>query len=66
MSDKLITESIEEINTLETLGVMPRFILQYNAISRSIQNLSANAKKLTAMALSLTHRSFNTNRFLHF
>jgi plasmid replication initiation protein len=40
-------------NTPETLGVTPRFVLQHNAISRSIQNLSATAKKLTAMAMAL-------------
>ena len=45
---------IDELtNTLETLGVTPRFVLQHNAISRSIHNLSATAKKLAAMALSL-------------
>jgi plasmid replication initiation protein len=48
MSDEALTT-----NTLETLGVTPRFVLQYNAISRSIQNLSATAKKLTAMAMAL-------------
>jgi plasmid replication initiation protein len=53
MSDEHITEDADEIRTLETLGVTPRFVLQHNAISRSIQNLSANAKKLTAMALAL-------------
>jgi len=42
-----------EINTLETLGVTPRFVLQHNAISRSIHKLSATAKKLTAMAMAL-------------
>jgi plasmid replication initiation protein len=40
-------------NTPETLGVTPRYVLQHNALSRSIQNLSATAKKLTAMAMSL-------------
>ena len=43
----------EVINTPETLGVTPRFVLQHNAISRSIHNLSATAKKLTAMAMAL-------------
>jgi hypothetical protein len=49
------TESPETelVNTSESLGVTPRFVLQHNAISRSIQNLSATAKKLTAMAMSL-------------
>jgi plasmid replication initiation protein len=41
------------VNTPETLGVTPRYILQHNAISRSIQNLSAMAKKLTAVAMAL-------------
>jgi plasmid replication initiation protein len=41
------------INTPDTLGVTPRYVLQYNAISRSIQNLSATAKKLAAMAMAL-------------
>jgi plasmid replication initiation protein len=42
-----------DVNTPETLGVTPRYVLQYNAISRSIQNLSATAKKLVAMAMAL-------------
>jgi hypothetical protein len=42
----------DAINTLETLGVTPRFVLQHHAISRSIQNLSATAKKLTAVAMA--------------
>jgi plasmid replication initiation protein len=41
------------VNTPETLGVTPRYVLQHNAISRSIHNLSATAKKLTAMAMAL-------------
>jgi plasmid replication initiation protein len=41
------------VNTPETLGVTPRYVLQHNAISRSIQNLSPTAKKLTAMAMAL-------------
>lgn len=52
MSDELFTET-GEINTPETLGVTPRYVLQHNAISRSIHNLSATAKKLTAMAMAL-------------
>jgi plasmid replication initiation protein len=50
MTDKFIPEVV---NTPEILGVNPRFVLQHNAISRSIQNLSATAKKLTAMAMAL-------------
>jgi plasmid replication initiation protein len=53
MPDKSIAEVIEDTNMLEALGVTPRFILQHNAISRSIQSLSATAKKLTAMAMAL-------------
>ncbi|MDR3335781.1 MAG: replication initiation protein [Treponema sp.] len=48
MSDELFPD-----NTPESLGVTPRFVLQHNAISRSIHNLSATAKKLTAMAMAL-------------
>jgi plasmid replication initiation protein len=44
---------ISEINTPETLGVTPRYVLQHHAISRSIHSLSATAKKLTAMAMAL-------------
>jgi plasmid replication initiation protein len=40
-------------NTPESLGVTPRYVLQHNAISKSAQNLSATAKKLTAMAMAL-------------
>lgn len=46
-------DSLLPANTPETLGVTPRFVLQHNAISRSIHNLSATAKKLTAMAMAL-------------
>jgi plasmid replication initiation protein len=41
------------VSTPESLGVIPEYVLQYHAISRSIQNLSTTAKKLTAMAMSL-------------
>lgn len=44
---------IDKINTPETLGVIPRYVLQHHAISRSANNLSATAKKLTAMAMAL-------------
>jgi plasmid replication initiation protein len=43
----------EMVNTPQTLGVTPRYVLQHNAISRSINTLSATAKKLTAMAMAL-------------
>lgn len=46
-------DSLAPANTPETLGVTPRFVMQHNAISRSIHNLSATAKKLTAMAMAL-------------
>ncbi|MDR0553473.1 MAG: replication initiation protein [Treponema sp.] len=46
-------DELFEVNTTETLGVTPRYILQHNAISRSAHNFSATAKKLTAMAMSL-------------
>ncbi|MHC6204614.1 replication initiation protein [Breznakiellaceae bacterium SP9] len=41
------------INTPETLGISPEYVLQHTAISRSIHNLSATAQKLTAMAMAL-------------
>lgn len=41
------------VNTSETFGVTSRYILQHNAISRSAHNLSATARKLTALAMSL-------------
>ena len=40
-----------EINTPETIGVTPRYVLQHNAISRSAHNFSPTAKKLTAIAI---------------
>jgi plasmid replication initiation protein len=42
-----------EVNTTESLGVTPRYVLQHNAISRSAHNFSGTAKKLTAMAMAL-------------
>jgi plasmid replication initiation protein len=48
------------INTPETLGVTPRYVLQYNAISRSVHNFSAIAKKLTAMAMALIPPDLST------
>jgi len=41
------------INTPETLGVTPRYVIQHNSVSRSAHGLSATAKKLTAMAMAL-------------
>jgi plasmid replication initiation protein len=46
-------QELFEVNTPETLGVTPRYVLQHNAISRSAHNFSATAKKLTAMAMAL-------------
>lgn len=46
-------DDIFEVNTPDTLGVTPRYVLQHNAISRSAHNFSATAKKLTAMAMAL-------------
>jgi hypothetical protein len=43
----------EPINTPQSLGVTPHYVLQHNAISRSVNSLSATAKKLTAMAMAL-------------
>jgi plasmid replication initiation protein len=48
-----VQEELFPISTSENLGIIPEYVLQYHAISRSIQNLSATAKKLTAMAMSL-------------
>jgi plasmid replication initiation protein len=42
-----------EINTPETMGVTPRYVLQQNAISRSAHSLPATARKLTALAMAL-------------
>ena len=41
------------VNTPETLGVTPRYVIQHNSVSRSAHGLSATARKLTAMAMSL-------------
>jgi plasmid replication initiation protein len=51
MADQLLERT--SVTTPETLGVTPRYVLQHNAISRSAHNLSATAKKLTAMAMAL-------------
>jgi len=45
--------NLEPVNTVETLGTTPKYVLQHNAISRSAHNLSATAQKLTAMAMAL-------------
>jgi hypothetical protein len=42
-----------EVNTPQTLGVTPRYVLQHNATTRSAHIFSATAKKLTAMAMAL-------------
>jgi plasmid replication initiation protein len=57
------TESPEidsPLNTPNTLGVTPRYVLQHNAISRSIHKLSATAQKLTAMAMSMIPSDFSS------
>jgi plasmid replication initiation protein len=46
-------EELGFINTPETLGATPSYVLQHNAISRSAHGLSATASKLAAMAMSL-------------
>jgi plasmid replication initiation protein len=48
-----LAENELEISTPRTLGTHPDYVLQHHAISRSRYNLSANARKLTAMAMSL-------------
>jgi hypothetical protein len=53
MTDKLFAIEKMEVNTPETLGVTPRYVLQHNAVSRGSQGLSATARKLTAMAMAL-------------
>lgn len=55
-----MSEDLVLVNTPETLGVTPRYVLQHNAISRSAHNLSATAKKLTAMAMSLLPANLST------
>jgi plasmid replication initiation protein len=59
MSDKLFTTEKTSaplpvaVNTPETLGVTPRYVLQHNAVSRGAHKLSATAQKLAAMAMAL-------------
>lgn len=48
------------VNTPETLGVTPRYVLQHNAISRGAQSLSATAQKLVAMAMALLPADLST------
>jgi plasmid replication initiation protein len=55
MSDELFP-----VNTPETLGVTPRYVLQHNAISRSAHTMTATAKKLTVMAMSLLPTDLST------
>jgi hypothetical protein len=50
MSDALLTAVV---NTTETVRNIPSYVLQLNAVTRSIHSLSANAKKLSAMAMAL-------------
>ena len=44
---------LPDINTPETLGVTPRYMLQHNSVSRGAYDLSATAQKLVAMAMAL-------------
>jgi plasmid replication initiation protein len=46
-------ETTEIVNTPETLGVTPRYVLQHNAVSRGSDGLSSTARKLAAMAMAL-------------
>jgi plasmid replication initiation protein len=50
----------EEVITPQTKGGLPYFVLQHNAVSRSVQNLSATAKKLTTMAMALLPTDFSS------
>jgi plasmid replication initiation protein len=50
MPDHFFSDSV---NTPETLGTTPRYVLQHHAISRSAHDLSATANKITLMALAL-------------
>jgi plasmid replication initiation protein len=53
-------QELFEINTTESLGVIPRYVLQHNAISRSAHNFSGTAKKLTVMAMALLPTDLST------
>jgi hypothetical protein len=46
-------EELFPINTPETLGVTPRYVIQHNAVIRGAHGLSATAQKLVAMAMAL-------------
>ncbi|GHU46468.1 hypothetical protein FACS1894200_00080 [Spirochaetia bacterium] len=46
-------EELSAVNTPETPEGTPRYVLQHNAIIRSINNLSATAKELTGLAMLL-------------
>jgi len=50
----------EITNTIETLGTVPRYVLQHNAISRSAQKFSAEAMKVAAMAMSLVPKDLSS------
>jgi plasmid replication initiation protein len=49
----IMTPEKSTVNTPETLGVTPRYIIQHHSVSRSAHGLSAVARKLAAMAMSL-------------
>lgn len=59
MSNELCPEQSNPI-TPQTLGVTPHYVLQHNAISRSINSLSPTAKKLTLMAMALIPPDLST------
>jgi plasmid replication initiation protein len=52
MPDELSTKN-GEVSTPDMLGIIPHYVLQHHAVSRSAHNLSATARKLTAMAMAL-------------
>jgi plasmid replication initiation protein len=48
------------VNTPDTLGVTPRYVIQHNAVSRGAHGLSATAQKLIAMAMALLPADMST------
>jgi plasmid replication initiation protein len=46
-------EELFPVNSPETLGVTPRYVLRHNTISRGAHGLSATAQKLIAMAMAI-------------
>lgn len=60
MADEQTPEQNQESRTPETLGAIPRYVLQPNAVSRGAQGLSATARKLAAMAMALLPTDLST------